>query len=386
MSKQVIFTDRVMVPIAHFSHAVRVGNVIHLGATAGTDAQRRLAGATPGLIDFGAQAEKMFDNARIVLEILGAGSSDVLRIKTYITDMRDVPIYLASYDSAFGQVRPNHIVVGSAGFPLPQAGLELDLVAVIGSSVERFPAEGNPAQAEGRCYCTAGPILGPEAVGESFQDAFARQARSAFQQMEAALAAAGRSPGETVYLHVTLSDARLAEDFGSCFRSWFPQAQPACTVVVAAVEDPNCLLSLEAIAVAGGGTPIGGDIAAESAFGPPAVLAGDELYIGGQYGVDGNGRLAGGVEAQTLAAWVRVRDLLEAAGMTGDHILRTNNILTDWRSYAGFNAGYGANVRKPYPPRATVLGGLAMPGALVQVEGVAHREGNEAVIVQAEGA
>src|SRR5690606_13035338 len=98
------------------------------------------------------------------------------------------------------------------------------------------------------------------------------------------------------------------------------------------------------------------------------VLAGDDLYIGGQYGIAADGRLARGVEAQTLAAWARVRALLNAAGMTTEHILRTNNILTDWRTYAGFNAGYGANVRKPYPPRATVLGALALPGALVQVE------------------
>jgi 2-iminobutanoate/2-iminopropanoate deaminase len=113
------------------------------------------------------------------------------------------------------------------------------------------------------------------------------------------------------------------------------------------------------------------------------VLAGDELYIGGQAGIDRSGRLAAGVEAQTRAAWERVRSLLGAAGLSIDHVLRTNNILTDWRSYAGFNAGYGANVGKPYPPRATVLGSLAWPGALVQVETIAHRAGDTATIVQA---
>ena len=141
---------------------------------------------------------------------------------------------------------------------------------------------------------------------------------------------------------------------------------------------------LEAVAVAGGGIAVAGDVASPGfALGPAAVLAGDELYIGGQYGVDRSGRLAHGIKAQTLAAWDRIRFLLEAAGMTAGHILRTNNVLTDWRSYQGFNAGYGANVQEPYPPRATVLGSLAMPGALVQIEAVAHRAGDAATIVQA---
>jgi 2-iminobutanoate/2-iminopropanoate deaminase len=383
MSRKVIYTDRVMEPIAHFSHAVRVGNIIHLGATAGTDAARRLAGATPGLIDFAAQTQKMFDNARVVLELLGADLGDVLRVKTYVTDVRDIPLYTAGYDRAFEEARPSHTIVGSAGFPLPQAGLELDLVAAVGASVERFPGSGDATQAQGRLHCAAGPAPESARDASSFLDAFRRQADSAFGQLKRFLAGGGRSLAETVYLHATLSDARLVEAFRKCFQSCFPESPPACTIVIASLERPEFMLHLEEVALAGGGTPIAGDSSTYAGPGSPAVLAGDELYVGGQYGVETNGKLALGVEAQTLAAWNRVGSLLEAAGMTRDHILRTNNILTDWRSYGGFNAGYGANVSKPYPPRATVLGSLAMPGALVQIEGIAHRAGNEATIVQA---
>ena len=223
MSKQVILTDRVMEPIAHFSHAVRVGNLIHLGATAGTDAARRLAGVTPGLVDVAAQTEKMFDNARIVLEMLGAGLPDVLRVKTYIADLRDLPIYRAGYDRTFSGIRPDHVVVGSAGFPLPQAALELALVATVGAPVERFSDAGDAAQAQGRCYCTAVPTPDAADIHLSLEDAFTRQAGTAFEQLKAALSAAGRSLGETAYLHVTFSDVRLIEAFRSCFRSWFLQ-------------------------------------------------------------------------------------------------------------------------------------------------------------------
>ena len=53
-----IRTDELMQPIATFSHATQAGGVIHLGATAGTDSQRRLAGVRPGLCDVEIQLKK----------------------------------------------------------------------------------------------------------------------------------------------------------------------------------------------------------------------------------------------------------------------------------------------------------------------------------------
>jgi hypothetical protein len=57
MPKSVVATNRLMKPIAHFSFGVRCGTDVLIGATAGTDAARRLAGTTPGLADTAAQAE-----------------------------------------------------------------------------------------------------------------------------------------------------------------------------------------------------------------------------------------------------------------------------------------------------------------------------------------
>ena len=51
MPKKTIFTERLMRPIAHFSHAARIGNVVHVGATAGVHPDLRLAGESPGRID-----------------------------------------------------------------------------------------------------------------------------------------------------------------------------------------------------------------------------------------------------------------------------------------------------------------------------------------------
>lgn len=48
MPKDVIFTDRLMRPIAHFSHAARIGSLVHIGAVAGVFPDLRLAGGQRG--------------------------------------------------------------------------------------------------------------------------------------------------------------------------------------------------------------------------------------------------------------------------------------------------------------------------------------------------
>ena len=88
---------------------------------------------------------------------------------------------------------------------------------------------------------------------------------------------------------------------------------------------------------------------------------------------------------RTARAWERIAATLAAAGLTLEDVIRTNNILTDWRLYAGFNAGYGAFVFRPYPPRATVHAGLADPRACVQIEAIAHRHGHAATVLEAAG-
>jgi enamine deaminase RidA (YjgF/YER057c/UK114 family) len=108
----------------------------------------------------------------------------------------------------------------------------------------------------------------------------------------------------------------------------------------------------------------------------PGVLAGDVLYLSGSCSTQGN------VEQQTRAAWKNILEVVASAGFSVESILRSNNLLVDWRDYAGFNAGYGANIPEPYVPRATVLGQLRDSAARVQVECLAHRGGADAKILQ----
>lgn len=389
MSRKVILTDRLMRPIAHFSHASRVGNLVHIGAVAGVFPDLRLAGDSAGRIDTGAQIDRMFANLATELDLMGARLSDVVRLKTYVSFPRDIGKYNEVYDRHFSEIRPAHTVIGSWDFPLPQAAVELDAVAVVDGGARVLEAEGLPslpacAPAGVLCggfhYATACPV---DADGNVVSSTCREQTIAALRNLERMLEAAGLASRDVCSVHVTLADCRELPFVEAEFRQFFGDSLPTWTVVGAPLERPDFRLVIESIATSGGGQRLGSKLAPLTAGrAAPAVLAGDILFLGGQTGLSQDPAEPGDVERQTRTAWERLNSLLDAVAFTPESIIRTNNVLTDWRDYAGFNAGYGANMPEPYVPRATVLGQLSDARARVQVEGVAHRNGDEATILQ----
>jgi enamine deaminase RidA (YjgF/YER057c/UK114 family) len=361
MAKHVLRTDVLMQPIAHFSHAARVGNLIHVGATAGTDAARRLAGTSAGLVDAAAQIHQTFDNLETVLRLLGASAKHLVKIKAYAVDMRDMRLYEKIHAERFGGQMPCHVLVGSWGFPLPQAAVELDAVAIIDEPIERLP--GGAVRAGARFYGTA---LGADSA-------------SALQALSQMLSSARMTLKDIVNLHVTLVDDRDLAEVDSQFKKALPGIFPSRTVVIAPLSDTGMRVQVECVAQAGGGKLIGKP--SESWGAADAMMAGDELFISAQTGRDSSGDLANGAELQARAAWERLGRILAEAGMSPDQVVRTNNVLADWRDYAAFNAGYGANVTEPYPPRTTVVAGMRQPRARVQIEAIAHRDGSKATVL-----
>lgn len=384
MPPAVIETDALMRPIAHFSHAARIGDTIYVGATAGTDPGRRLAGTTAGVPDVAAQTQRMFDNLETTLALLGAGLRDLVQVKTYLVDLREIDIYRRIAAERLAAAMPSHAVVGSWHFPLPGATVELDAIAVLGGEPERLELPGLRAlpsggpngglRKNGQHFVTALPLDEAGSVGESP----AGQCDQTLRNLARALSASGFAPAEVCRLHVTLADPRWAPVFDEAVRRHHSPPFPARTVTAAALEDARMLVSVEALTVRGGGRPVGGPVAGPASA---AMLAGDVLYTSAQAGVSAG---AGPVdpEAQAHAAWRRMAELLEAAGLPPDAVVRTNNVLTHWGAFPAFNRAYGPRVAWPYPPRTTVLGLLEDPLADVQIEAIAHRRADEARIVQ----
>jgi 2-iminobutanoate/2-iminopropanoate deaminase len=101
-------------------------------------------------------------------------------------------------------------------------------------------------------------------------------------------------------------------------------------------------------------------------------MAGGFAFLSGQLGLRDGKPVEGGIEAQTNAALDNIERLLGEAGLTLRDIVKTTVWLTDGADFPQFNAVYGARLGQPYPARSTVVSELLIPGAVVEIEVLAH--------------
>ena len=100
----------------------------------------------------------------------------------------------------------------------------------------------------------------------------------------------------------------------------------------------------------------------------PIVKAGDWLVTAGQLGVDADGNLAEGIEAQTAQCMANVRTLLESAGASMDKIVKTTVFLADIADWPKMNGPYEDALQGNKPARSAFAVGALPRGALVEIE------------------
>ncbi|MEQ8663415.1 MAG: RidA family protein [Gammaproteobacteria bacterium] len=103
-----------------------------------------------------------------------------------------------------------------------------------------------------------------------------------------------------------------------------------------------------------------------------AVRAGDFVFLSGQLGLDESGHLADGIEAQTRHCLRNIRAILAAAGLDVGQVVKATAWLTDIDDFAAYNRVYAETFAAAPPARSTVVSGLALPGAKVEIEVIAY--------------
>ena len=97
---------------------------------------------------------------------------------------------------------------------------------------------------------------------------------------------------------------------------------------------------------------------APSAIGPysQAIQAGNLVFVSGQIPLDPkSGELiTGSIEDQTKRVLDNLKAILDAAGATMNHVVRTTIFLKDMGNFARVNEVYGTYFSAPFPARATV--------------------------------
>jgi 2-iminobutanoate/2-iminopropanoate deaminase len=105
------------------------------------------------------------------------------------------------------------------------------------------------------------------------------------------------------------------------------------------------------------------------------IDTGNLVFLSGQIPLDAaTGKLVeGGIEAQTEQVFRNIKALLDAAGLTMDHVAKATVFMTDLKEFAAMNGVYTKHVAAPYPARSTIqVAGLPM-GAKVEIEMIAVR-------------
>jgi 2-iminobutanoate/2-iminopropanoate deaminase len=114
---------------------------------------------------------------------------------------------------------------------------------------------------------------------------------------------------------------------------------------------------------------------APRAIGPysAALRAGQLLFVSGQVPIDpATGAMVDGdIGAQTRQVLGNIAALLDAAGLSAAHVVRTTVFLADMNDFAAMNDVYRSFFAEPYPARSTVQAARLPRDARIEIDVIA---------------
>ena len=212
----------------------------------------------------------------------------------------------------------------------------------------------------------------------------ATQTTHVLGRMQHVLASAGSSLQDVVSATVYLRSAADFQTMNRAYRPFWPSAPPTRTTIITDLVVADALVEISMIAVPSG--------TEREVVHPPqwpqspnpysyAIRSGDTLFLSGLVPRKGrdNSMVAGDIGVQTRAVLDNAAELLEAAGLSFDHVVTSRVYLTDPASFAGMNDVYRRSFPQAPPARATVVSSLAGPEYLVEMTFTASSAAREAI-------
>ena len=128
MAKHVIQAQDGAPPLGAYSHGWRAGGFIYVTGTGPIGPDGKVVGET-----IEEQTNQTIDNIEAVLRADGASLSDVIKVNVHLIDTNLFPRYNKAYQERFTPPYPADSIVEVAGLYTPEAQIEIEAIAVIGS-------------------------------------------------------------------------------------------------------------------------------------------------------------------------------------------------------------------------------------------------------------
>lgn len=356
---------------AHYSRALRVGNVVYQSGTTAIDRE----GAVIGVGDLAAQVDAIMAIARESMGAADGRFEDVVRARIYVTDPALLDTAGRTFAGTFADVRPALTLVPISRLVRPAQLVEIELEAVDGAARDARRVGGDAASGSAAALRIDDRVLVSGLTGSG---------ASIDEEVETALATLRKSLGDTgaawedlVRLKCFVAEMDRVNDVTRALETALSGVRPVGSLLgIPSLSGARGRLVIEGEAVVGAAA--NRDERGRAAMGPFAqsVAVGDRFYVSALAPVDSAGALCAPDD------WAGQNDrcvehlgaaLANHSATLGDVVAR--HIFT--HADAEMNRAYGEGPPVFAASRPVALGcrvpALPHAGQLVSVEGYAIR-------------